>query len=210
MATLSEGCHQKDPVLEAEIFMVTGKQEPTTSAAPYSLPAPKEGIPILGMEAKIVSPSEATQPEIEREEAGPSFTWSAGTGKGNVLRRTVLPETMARRPPQKWWRWPNAEWVSEMGQSGKEITTLRYYIHHAFQFMEYMVTSHPQQCHFTREQIQEILLLLKKARKDTSRAIMVHQNRVKRAKMAKIPDSASILKCLHLAPERVENLLDEL
>ncbi|KAK5622420.1 hypothetical protein CRENBAI_003796 [Crenichthys baileyi] len=73
-----------------------------------------------------------------------------------------------------------------------------------------MMNSRPQQCRLSREQMKEILLYLEKARKDTSRPIMVHQNRVKRAKMARIPDSASILKCLELAPKRVEKLLDEL
>ncbi|MEQ2186865.1 hypothetical protein GOODEAATRI_033223 [Goodea atripinnis] len=102
------------------------------------------------------------------------------------------------------------KWVSEMGQSGKEITTLRFYIHHAFQFVEYMVNCRPHQCRLTRQQTKEILLYLEKARKDTGRPIMVHQSRVKRAKMARIPQSASILKCLQLAPERVEKLLDEL
>ncbi|MED6278564.1 hypothetical protein CHARACLAT_025243 [Characodon lateralis] len=97
-----------------------------------------------------------------------------------------------------------------MGQSGKEITTLRFYIHHAFQFVEYMVNCRPHQCRLTREQMKEILLYLEKARKDTGRPIMVHQNRVKRAKMSRIPESASILKCLQVAPERVEKLLDEL
>ncbi|MEQ2173111.1 hypothetical protein GOODEAATRI_028473, partial [Goodea atripinnis] len=98
------------------------------------------------------------------------------------------------------------KWVSEMGQSGKEITTLRFYIHHAFQFVEYMVKSRPQQCRLTQEQMKEILLYLEKAR----RPIMAHQSRVKRAKMARIPESASILKCLQLAPERVEKLLGRL
>ncbi|MEQ2264148.1 hypothetical protein XENORESO_020525, partial [Xenotaenia resolanae] len=102
------------------------------------------------------------------------------------------------------------KWVSEMGQSGKEITTLCFYIHHAFKFVEYMVNCRPHQCRLTQEQMKEILLYLEKARKDTSRPIMVHQSRVKRAKMARIPESASILKCLQLAPERVEKLLDEL
>ncbi|KAK5610320.1 hypothetical protein CRENBAI_007061 [Crenichthys baileyi] len=59
-----------------------------------SLPTPKEGIQIPGMEEKIVSPIEATLQEEEREEAGPFFTWSAGTGKGNLMRHIVLPESM--------------------------------------------------------------------------------------------------------------------
>ncbi|KAK5622193.1 hypothetical protein CRENBAI_008206 [Crenichthys baileyi] len=185
---------------------VTEEQNPTTLDAPSSLPTPKEGTQILSVEDKIVSPNEATQPVKESEEAGPSFTWSAGTRKGNVMRRILLAESMALYLKQfaefqtstqatpKMLEAAKSR-VSEMGQSGKEITTLRFYIHHAYQFIEYMVNSCPQQCRMTREQMNEILVYLEKARKDTRRPIMVHQNRVKRAKMARIPDSASILKC---------------
>ncbi|MEQ2195515.1 hypothetical protein XENOCAPTIV_014077 [Xenoophorus captivus] len=41
-----------------------------------------------------------------------------------------------------------------------------------------------------------ILLYLEKARRDTGRPIMVHQSRVKREQMSRIPESASILKGL--------------
>ncbi|MEQ2308082.1 hypothetical protein AMECASPLE_024581 [Ameca splendens] len=47
-----------------------------------------------------------------------------------------------------------------------------------------------------REQMKGILLYLEKARRDTGRPIMVHQSRVKREKMSRIPESASILKGL--------------
>ncbi|MEQ2312217.1 hypothetical protein AMECASPLE_028570 [Ameca splendens] len=74
---------------------VTEKQETTTSAAPSNLPTPKEGIQIPGAEKQIVLPIEAIRAEEEKETAGPaSFSWSAGTGKGNLMRRIILPQSM--------------------------------------------------------------------------------------------------------------------
>ncbi|XP_047211735.1 uncharacterized protein LOC124861833 isoform X1 [Girardinichthys multiradiatus] len=74
---------------------VTEEQETTTSAAPSNLPTPKEVIQIPGAKEQIVLPTHAIGAEEEKETAGPaSFSWSAGTGKGNLMRRIILPESM--------------------------------------------------------------------------------------------------------------------
>lgn len=50
-------------------------------------------------------------------------------------------------------------------------------------------------------------MILEKARRDTSRAVVLHQNSVKQMKMKKLPDSVSIKTCLSVAPPNICELL---
>ncbi|XP_037832868.1 uncharacterized protein LOC108228920 isoform X2 [Kryptolebias marmoratus] len=49
------------------------------------------------------------------------------------------------------------EWVQDLRTSGKQITTVRYYIHHVAQFLDYMLTTRPPHTRLTVEQNREIL-----------------------------------------------------
>ncbi|XP_030582077.1 uncharacterized protein LOC115778162 [Archocentrus centrarchus] len=97
-----------------------------------------------------------------------------------------------------------------MRNSGKKITTVRYYLHNIAQFLEYLLNVRPKHMKLTLEQNREILQLVEKARKETSRDIVVHQNRVKRKKMDQIPDAETIRTCLRVAPAAISDLLDKL
>ncbi|XP_037832867.1 uncharacterized protein LOC108228920 isoform X1 [Kryptolebias marmoratus] len=99
------------------------------------------------------------------------------------------------------------EWVQDLRTSGKQITTVRYYIHHVAQFLDYMLTTRPPHTRLTVEQNREILRYVEKARKETKREIVLHQNRVKRRKMEKLPGPEAITTCLRLAPVRINELL---
>ncbi|XP_013855611.1 uncharacterized protein LOC106511395, partial [Austrofundulus limnaeus] len=102
------------------------------------------------------------------------------------------------------------QWLQDITNSGKTITTVRYYIHNMVEFIDFMLGSNPPHSKLTHEQAREIRMFLEKARRNTSRDITIHSNRVKHDKMMKIPSIASIETCLKLAPAKIEELLGEL
>ncbi|XP_017281792.1 uncharacterized protein LOC108241852 [Kryptolebias marmoratus] len=102
------------------------------------------------------------------------------------------------------------EWVREMRSCGKEITTVRYYLHNVAQFLQYMLTIRPPHSRLTLDQNREILTFVEKARRETKREIVLHQNQVKRAKMEKLPGPDTIATCIRVAPVRINELLVEL
>ncbi|KAM4554412.1 uncharacterized protein V3H82_018630 [Fundulus diaphanus] len=101
-------------------------------------------------------------------------------------------------------------WLVELSKSGKEVTTQRFYIYQLHQFISYLKRNRPDSSRLTNKQILQILDLLEKARRDLKRAIFLHQNRVKRAKMNQVPQRDSILRCIQLAPGFIEESLEKL
>ncbi|XP_013887427.1 uncharacterized protein LOC106535089, partial [Austrofundulus limnaeus] len=102
------------------------------------------------------------------------------------------------------------QWLQDVTNSGKTITTVRYYIHNMIEFIDFMLGSKPPHSKLTHEQAREIRMFLEKARRNTSRDITIHSNRIKHEKMKKIPSIASIETCFKLAPAKIEELLGEL
>ncbi|XP_024858184.2 uncharacterized protein LOC108250033 [Kryptolebias marmoratus] len=73
-----------------------------------------------------------------------------------------------------------------------------------------MLTTRPPHSRLTLDQTKEVLTFVEKARRETNREIVLHQNRVKRAKMEKLPGPEAIATCIRVAPVRIDELLAEL
>lgn len=95
-------------------------------------------------------------------------------------------------------------------KSNKEITTIRFYLQNAAEFIKFMTLIHPPNCRLNRNETVEILSVLEKEREHTGRPITLHRHKVKREKMKKLPSSMAIQKCLRVAPGKIEELLGKL
>lgn len=73
-----------------------------------------------------------------------------------------------------------------------------------------MHATRPPNCCLTKEETKEIIKVLDKERRDTTRPIVLHQRNVKREKLKKVPTRSAINKYISIAPGKIEEMLDEL
>ncbi|XP_035989954.1 uncharacterized protein LOC110367530 isoform X2 [Fundulus heteroclitus] len=123
-------------------------------------------------------------------------TWSTGRGRGNLMHRLVLPRSMEAYV-ERYRSYHTSRYGSSKMREGvvSRISRLK-------SFLRYMADGHKLISNwkfmFHIGRINRWLVELsksgKEARRDLKRAIFLHQNRVKRAKMNQVPQQDSILR----------------
>ena len=99
-------------------------------------------------------------------------------------------------------------WSEYIVKPGRAVTTSEFFLKNVHQFMEYMSESKPRECRLTQSDMTHIMREVKANIKNLNKAVTLHQFKVKRNKLDRLPSQAELLAAMAAAEKRIPELLD--
>lgn len=99
-------------------------------------------------------------------------------------------------------------WSEYIVKPGRAVTTSEFFLKNVHQFMGYMSESKPRGCKLTQSDMTHIMREVKANMKHLNKAVTLHQFKVKRNKLDRLPSQAELLAAMAAAEKRIPELLD--